>query len=105
MANTTTPALEWIALYEHGGEGEPWMAYVAGHHDLFALAPTAEAEICAAFPCHEGTINGFLEEAGGAALSHYWMKQDGETGCDGQPTFDIAKADEPGAFAVTGVRF
>ncbi|MCZ7502996.1 hypothetical protein [Agrobacterium sp. ST15.13.015] len=93
--------IHWHALYSDGGEGEPWMAYVEGHHDLFALAPTAEKEICDAFG--NGSITEILDAAGGAALAHLWLKQTGEF--DGQPILDLAEANEDGAFAVTGVRF
>lgn len=100
-----TAQLEWIALYEDGGDGEPCAAYVTGHHDVFALAGTAEKEIREAFPCHASPIAEYLDAAGGAALSHFWLKQSDETGCDDQSIYELAKADEPGAFAVTGVRF
>jgi hypothetical protein len=81
----------------------PWMAYVEGHHDVFALAQTAEAEIRAAFPHHLTEVNDCLDEAGGAALAHFWLirTQDaGEVQC-----FEIASAEDTGAFPVTGVRF
>lgn len=103
MEAAHTTALEWHALYDDEGEGEPWMAYVHGHHDLFALAPIAESEIRKAFPAHETDIAEYLDEAGGAALAHFWLK---DTGHEGDITiFNTAKPDEPGAFAVTGVRF
>lgn len=105
MEATTTTELQWHALYSDGGEGEPWMAYVEGHHDLFALAPTAEKEICLAFPCHGSTITEYLDSAGGAVLAHFWLKQADEAGVDGQPVYKTANANEDGAFAVTGVRF
>lgn len=95
-----TEQLEWHALYE---DDEPWMAYVLGHQDLFALAPIAEAEIRKTFPCHEETIASHLDEAGGAALAHMWLREV-EMTADG-PLYNIANHNDAGAFAITGVRF
>lgn len=99
-----TEQLEWHALYDDDGEGEPWAAYVKGHHDLFALAAIAETEIRKAFPCHETHISEILDNKGGAALTHFWLRETARTH-DWQPFYEIATCDEPGAFAVTGVRF
>lgn len=100
---TDVTQLEWHALFSDGGEGMPWMAYVEGHHDVFALAQTAEAEIRANFPHHLTEVNECLNETGGAAIAHFWLvctEDDSEVQC-----FEIANAGDVRAFPVTGVRF
>ncbi|KQR27227.1 hypothetical protein ASF91_19615 [Rhizobium sp. Leaf155] len=99
----TSPQFEWHALFDDCGEGEPWMAYVEGHHDLFILAPIAEAGIREAFPRHQREISDYLDAAGGAVLAHVWLVCTEDNG--DSKYFEIARAGEIGAFAVTGVRF
>lgn len=103
-----TIELTWKALVTE--DDEPFAAFVPGHRNPFMLAGDAEEAIVKAFhdlsPVYAEDVREILDEAGGAAISQFWLRPvDGMTADDPEAFFLIASADQRRAFPVTGVRF
>ncbi len=100
--------LTWKALVTE--DGEPFAAYVAGHHNPLTLAGDAEDAIIKAFydlaPHHAADVREILDIAGGAVISRFWLRPlDDRRADDPDALFAIASADQRRAFPVTGARF
>ena len=97
--------VEWTVLVTD--EGEPQAAFARGHRDIATLRHTAEDAIIAAFAAYSAQLAGdvieILEAAGGAVISHGWMRM---SGADATASFfEFCQPTADGAFPVTAVRF
>jgi hypothetical protein len=83
--------------------GDLWAAFVQGHVEIESLLDDADERIVEAYAeQHEdyaAETRNVLEDAGGAVITHFWLKPIDEE------MYGFAEPTDEKAFPVTGMRF